>query len=268
MLISAPASTANLGSGFDCLGLALDLKFNVHIDDPQHTGPPTATRHPAQIAFSENGGDGPIYVSTDIPPGKGFGFSGAARVAGTAAALIQRSGSTNFSELLEATTELEGHADNVAASIYGGLTVVSDGQVVRLSPHKKFQILMWVPDSGTSTVASRQKLPKQVSFNDASQAIGKATLMVAAMITGNKSALLQACRDQLHQPKRLESAPQSVTALANALENGASAAWLSGSGPSIAILAEPHLTEHLQSCMPESGHTKSVAISRYGLQVS
>ena len=268
MLISVPASTANLGSGFDCLGLALDLKFNVHIDDPDYTGPATAVRHPAQVAFNKSGGSGPIYVSTDIPPGKGFGFSGAARVAGAAAALLQRSGSTNFSELLEATTKLEGHSDNVAASIYGGLTVVSDGRVVRLSPHQKFQILMWVPDAATSTVASRQKLPKHVSFADASQAIGKATLMVAAMVTGDKSALRTACKDQLHQPTRLEAAPQSVIALANALDNGASAAWLSGSGPSIAILAEPHLVEHLQSCMPESGHTKPVAISRYGLQVS
>ncbi|HAQ42852.1 MAG TPA: homoserine kinase, partial [Acidimicrobiaceae bacterium] len=117
--MTVPASSANIGPGFDCLAVALDLPFHLDVGESRGAAAKLEEQHPAFTAFRKAGGAGDLFSETSIPPGKGLGFSGAARVAGLAAASLQRSGSIRFPELLSGSGELEGHFDNVAASIYG-----------------------------------------------------------------------------------------------------------------------------------------------------
>ena len=124
--MTVPASSANIGPGFDCLAVALDLPFHLDVGEPRGEAAKLDDNHPATKSFMSGGGQGPLFGETLIPPGKGLGFSGAARVAGLAAASLQRSGSIHFADLLARSGELEGHSDNVAASIFGGVTANLD----------------------------------------------------------------------------------------------------------------------------------------------
>ena len=98
--MTVPASSANIGPGFDCLGVAIDLPFHLDIGEPQKPATELDHRHPATTAFRDAGGLGPLFAETQIPPGKGLGFSGAARVAGLAAASLQQSGAIQYPKLL------------------------------------------------------------------------------------------------------------------------------------------------------------------------
>jgi homoserine kinase len=245
--VSAPASSANLGPGFDCLGLALDLPFELVTATDVPAGSagfldlePT---HPASIAFVAAGGDpgAGLRWRSPIPPGRGLGFSGAARVAGGyLAALLDgldehsaRSGS------FRVAAELEGHPDNAAASAHGGFTVAAAGHVVSLPLPDGFSVLVWSPEAETSTDASRRVLPERVDFDDAVFSTGRAALWVAAVASGRPDALRAACQDRLHQPGRLAARPDAARVLEHLLGlDGVSAAWLSGSGPTVAALVE------------------------------
>ncbi len=268
MRVTVPASSANLGPGFDCLGLAIDIPFHLDVGEPrtEHSHPLGAA-HPAAVAFAAEGGEGSLFAESSIAPGTGMGYSGAARVAGLAAAHIQRSGSLNFSAVLAAATELEGHADNVAASLYGGVTVAAAGRVLRLAP-PDLSVVLWIPAGETSTDAARGSLPPTVGFDDAVHNIGRVALLVAALATGDHTALAAACEDRLHQQWRLQAAPGSAAALDAALTNGALAAWLSGSGPAVAALSRPSQAERIAGALPDGGHTKVVGTTRFGVRVS
>lgn len=150
MLVSAPGSSTNLGPGFDCLGLAVELPFLLSVGEPtpgrtMHEVEPT---HPAAVAFRDAGGDAGVRLwwSSPIPPGRGLGFSGAARVAGAFAALrcAGADTATARSEAFVVAAGLEGHGDNAAASAHGGLTVAVDRTVVRLDPPTGVALLAWV----------------------------------------------------------------------------------------------------------------------------
>lgn len=246
-LVSAPASSANLGPGFDTLGLALDLPFEVgfadDVDDATFlVAEPT---HPVTVAYLRAGGDqrrGLVWRSP-IPPGRGLGFSGAARVAGAYLGSIT-AGATDREAADRAfviAAELEGHADNAAASAYGGLCVAGEFGGVRVpTPARLFdelRVVVWSPDSTTSTNAARGQMPAEVSLQQSVHSIERTALWVAAMASGRTELLRAACVDELHQPSRLERAPQSATVLERLLDDPAVlAAWLSGSGPSVAAL--------------------------------
>lgn len=243
MIVSAPASSANLGPGFDCLGLALDLPFRFCDDDevPEgfHLAEPT---HPAAAAYVVAGGSAERTLSwlSPIPPGRGLGFSGAARVAGAFLA-HRRSG---FDEAgaqrgaMRVASMLEGHPDNAAPSTYGGFTVAVGERVISLALPDGIDVVVWSPEKSTSTDASRRTLPASVSLTDAAFSASRAALWVAAVASGDLAALRTACEDRLHQPARLAARPDSAAALDTLLgDEDVVAAWLSGSGPTVAALA-------------------------------
>ena len=268
MRVTVPASSANIGPGFDCLGVAIDLPFHLDIGEPQKPATELDHRHPATTAFRDAGGLGPLFAETQIPPGKGLGFSGAARVAGLAAASLQQSGAIQYPKLLIEAGTLEGHYDNVAASIYGSITATNNRSVVRLHCPADLSIVIWVPDSKTSTNVSRNRLPSSISFDAAVNAVGRSSVLVAAIAAGDFDAMRAACRDDLHQPTRLADAPESAKAITSALEHGAAAAWLSGSGPSVAAFVERDITQAVSMSFPESGHSKILEVAPYGISVS
>jgi homoserine kinase len=135
--------------------------------------------------------------------------------------------------------ELEGHADNAAASALGGLTVTTGELALRVPVALEVAVVVWIPDTSTSTKSSRAQLPLQVPFADAVFNLGHASLLVAALTTGRVDALAEATRDRLHQDRRLERVAGASEAVAAARDAGAWAVWLSGSGPSVAALAAP-----------------------------
>jgi homoserine kinase len=268
MRVTVPASSANIGPGFDCLAVALDLPFHLDVGEPQGEATKLDDNHPATKSFMDGGGEGPLFAETLIPPGKGLGFSGAARVAGLAAASLQRSGSIHFADLLMRSGELEGHSDNVAASIYGSVTATNENSIVRLKCPSQLDVVVWIPDGKTATDSSRNQLPASVSFEVATQALGRSSVLVAAIASGDLAAMRQCCVDDLHQPTRLAASPQSAQALKVALENGASAAWLSGSGPTIAAFVDSGDAEQLRQVLPGSGHSKILKVAPHGIYVS
>jgi homoserine kinase len=274
--VSVPASTANLGAGFDTLGIALSLRFEAGIVDSRQ--PANArlcdTNHPANVAFRQSGGSGNIWSHDRIPMGRGLGFSGAARVAGALLAIAQREGivAANSQEArlaaFRAAAELEGHADNAAASALGGFTVAAAGRAIRVPVAVHGSVVVWVPENTTSTKESRTKLAPTVSLADAVWNVSRSSLFVAALATGDTPALHDATQDRLHQDVRLAIVPDTKRAIRAAINAGAWAAWLSGSGPTMACLVDPALVDHVAASLPRNGHVHRLHIDATGPTVS
>jgi homoserine kinase len=272
LAVRVPGSSANLGPGFDALGLALDLHVEAGIGDAPDGTRSCDAHHPACIAFVESGGAGPVWMRTSIPMGRGLGYSAAARVAGACLAVAQRSGTAASGPLapddraavLELVTRLEGHADNAAASLYGGLVATAAGRVVPVTMGFEPAVVVWIPDITTSTDRSRTALPESVGFDDAAFNVGRTALLLAAMAAGDVAALRDATADRLHQDRRLGAVPGATDVLAAGLAAGAWCGWLSGSGPSVAFLCEPSMAPALAAALGPSGHTKVVAIAGAG----
>ena len=266
-----PASTANLGPGFDALGMALALYAEIGstADVPPRARVAGET-HPADIAFRRGGGEGPLWVRSPIPAGRGLGFSGAMRVGGLVAAWAQRNDgdpealSVARGSLLPLAIELEGHADNVAASLLGGVVATAAGHAVVVPLALEPAVVTWVPSFTTSTEKSRAALPRKVSFADAVFNVGRTALLVAALAAGDVVALAAATADRLHQDVRLVSTPASHEALAAGLAAGAWCGWLSGSGPTVALLCAPEDASGLAAALPTEGRAKILAVDHAG----
>ncbi len=262
MIISVPCSTANLGPGFDTLGMALSVTMDVEVG--AETLPAADETHSAMKAFRLGGGTGPLGVSTKIPPGKGLGYSGAGKVAGFAAAAIQAGSDLDDARdyIFGQAAEAEGHPDNAAPSAYGGLTVACAGRVLRVPVAGQLRVVVWIPDTETSTDASRATLPAMVSHADATFNVSRTAMLVGGLATGDLDAVAVACDDRLHQPYRLEAVPETAQALHLARHAGAIAAWLSGSGPTMACLVRPDDVDAVVRDLPTtSAHVKVLEIA-------
>jgi homoserine kinase len=275
--VRVPASSANMGPGFDALGMALSLYLDAGVVDSEANVPADARivddHHPTTIAFRFNGGEGRLWVRGSIPMGRGLGYSGAARVAGVVAAQVQREGSDEAvlvgarRHLLHVCTELEGHPDNVAASLVGGVTASSGGEVVRLPLAIDPAVLVWVPDTQTSTEKSRTSIPAHIALADVVFNIGHTALLMGALASGDVSVLRQATQDRLHQDRRLEAAPTSKAALEAALATDAWCAWLSGSGPTIALLCDRGAAAEIARRLPTDGRVHELSIDLHGARI-
>jgi homoserine kinase len=274
-LVRVPASSANLGAGFDVLGMALTLHAEIGCGDAPDGALDADERHPATIAFRRLGGDGALWVRSPIPMGRGLGFSGAVRVGGAAAAVVQRAGREALAdpelrtEVLTAASELERHADNAAASLEGGVVIAAGGHVTRVPMAFDPAVVVWVPDATTtSTDHSRTRLAETVDRADAVFNLGRVAMFVAACASGDSGALRAATEDRLHQSTRLAHVPDAEAAMRAGLEAGAWAAWLSGSGPTVAMFCESGRADEIAGMLPESGHVKQLRIDHEGATVT
>jgi len=246
VIVTAPGSSANLGPGFDCLALAVELPLLLSDTEPAekafHRAEPN---HPASVAHAAADGSAEtLWWRSPIPPGRGLGFSGAARVAGAFMARLERGDDVVDARdrAFAVAAELEGHAENAAASAYGDFVVASAGHVGRLRFPEGADLVVWSPPSSTSTVASRRSLPARVPLDDAVANVGAAAAWVAAVATGDLRGLRAASADRLHQPTRLEARPDVAVVFAElSARADVHAVWLSGSGPSVAALADSTL---------------------------
>jgi homoserine kinase len=276
VIVRVPASSANLGPGFDALGMALTRYLELGLDgadgpggEPGEEVRPAADGHPAVRAFRLLGGTGQVWVRSSIPMGRGLGFSGSARVAGLVAAMAQREGPgfdplDAAEELLHVATALEGHADNIAPSIFGGVVAAAGGHAVRVPLPFDPCVVVWIPASTTSTDQSRAALSVAVPFTDAVFNVGRTALLVAALAAGDVHALRTATEDRLHQDQRLELTPASRAALEMALAAGAWCGWLSGSGPTIATLCSPERSDAVAAALPDGGRAEILRIDHAG----
>jgi homoserine kinase len=246
--IRVPASTSNLGPGFDCLGLALDLPFVVELQtDAASPGVFfVGTRPPSDNLFRaalRRGGGVPartrLEVQSHIPLARGLGSSGAAIVAGLLAARFAAGDAApRLDAVLDAALALEGHPDNLAASVHGGLVAsVADGDTVRamrLPLDPAWSLVLVIPDRGVETAPARALLPDAVPRADAVHNLQRLAFLIGALQAGAADRLRYGLADRLHQDLRLGLVPGLRDALAAlATEPGCAGAALSGSGPTL-----------------------------------
>ncbi|MFW2382398.1 MAG: hypothetical protein ACN4GZ_11610 [Acidimicrobiales bacterium] len=250
--VRAPASTANLGPGFDVLGLALNRY--VFAND-EGDGDLCWPDHIARIAFEMAGGTGDIWFRFDVPPGRGLGFSAAARAAGAGLAYAQKGWDAQRlqEDAYVIVERLEGHGDNAAPAAFGGIHVIVDNENHRLATDFPGELMLWVPhDSSTSTDENRAGMSSTVDRSDAVYNLGRLGLLVASLYEADVDLLHKATEDRLHQPNRFIQQPGSKAAYDAAKAAGA-AAWLSGSGPSVAIVAAPGHSARVAAGLPSVG---------------
>lgn len=256
------ATTANLGPGFDCLGLALDIENRVRFTE---TNKNFADKNnmiymAAKKIFDIAGKTMPkidIEQQIGIPVCRGLGSSAACIAAGCIAGNIMSGANLSLDELIEIGTEMEGHPDNIVPAFLGGFTVSSmdEGKVVyfRQTAYEGFKYAVMYPEYTLPTSQARAVLPKEIAFKDGVFNVGKASLFTAAMISGDGELLKYACKDKLHQPYRKSLVPGFDDITDTALSLGALASFLSGAGPTIiAILPkdekgfEAEMKDHLK----------------------
>jgi homoserine kinase len=264
--VRVPASSANVGPAFDALAVALDIHVEVFADADN----PAPETHPAVRAFRNAGGEGPLGVHSRFPGGRGLGFSAAARVAGLLAVQAQqgRSPREARAETLRIATELEGHADNAAAAIYGGVVAVAGRHVVRVPLARELAVVVWIPEGETATASARRLLPEQVAFDDAVFNVGRTALLVAALAAGAVDTLRIATEDRLHQTRRLGRVRDTHAAIEAMLDAGAFGAWLSGSGPSAAAFVDPNDGDRIAAALPPEGRALVIDIDDQGATIS
>jgi homoserine kinase len=272
--VRAPASSANLGAGFDVLGMALNLYADCGLGDAPNNAQQLDEHHPGRIAFEALGGTGPMWMRCDIPMARGLGFSGAARVAAAALAVVQSDGGDGLAErsaeILSYTTELEGHGDNVAASLHGGVTAFVEGDSVSIPIGPTMAdatFVAWVPDVTTSTDKSRQALGPTVDRADAVHNIGRTIQFVMAFVNDDPTLLAAGTVDRMHQSVRLPGVPGANDALDAGLAAGAWAGWLSGSGPTVGFMSSSRDAPAVAAVLPKSGHTKLLSIDTLGCRI-
>jgi homoserine kinase len=171
-------------------------------------------------------------------------------------------------EARDRASELEGHADNAAASALGGLVSVAGDVAVRVPIALDASVVLWIPDGETSTRTSRTQLPDHVPFADAVFNIGRAATLVAALASGDAPALRVATQDRMHQERRFDRVPSSRAALDAMIAAGAWGAWLSGSGPTVAGLCEPGDAPAIAAALPSGGRGIISAIDRAGVRLT
>ncbi|MEE9538191.1 MAG: homoserine kinase [candidate division NC10 bacterium] len=295
--IRLPASTANLGSGFDVLGLALGLYNTIEMETTsrgvevtvegegaerlQGEGKRSLVVRAAEAAFAHLGVTPPglkVHLRNEIPLKRGLGSSGTACLGGIIGAAELTGRPLSPQEILKLALPLEGHPDNITPSLVGGLTAscLSEGEVryVKIPLPEAITVVAVIPEQQLSTAEARRALPRQVPFADAVHNVSRVALLVGAMVAGDLSLLDEATRDRLHQPYRAKLLPGMEEVLEVARRGGALAAFLSGAGSTVVALVNQG-AETVGAEMAEAwariglrAEVKVLAIDREGIQLS
>lgn len=295
--IRIPATSANMGPGFDCLGIALNLYNEISVT-------------PSETNKIRIQGEGSIELSTDdenlifrsakvffetigkpvqkmnidcinrIPLARGLGSSGAATLGGLIAANVIEGNPLPNQELLQLAVQIEGYPDNVTAGLLGGC------QIAIHSGHRKEvitsevpimgnpSVVIFIPESQMPTEHARAILPKQIDREDAIFNLGRVALLINSLGTGRWQDLQPAMEDRLHQPYRTELLPGLKSVIATATDTGAIGAFLSGAGSTITAIAidnEQQIAQSMEQSAKEEGllgTTQILAIDKTGTQVT
>ena len=246
--VRVPASSANLGPGFDVLAAALGVYMELEVEETGRFGIRTdlpiardrrnlcvrgfATLRPVDgLSFT---------ISSDIPLSGGLGTSAAAFVAGLAAADALNGGGA---DLLAEAASLEGHPDNAAAALLGGFVVCAGTRAERIDPPPGLAAVLVVPDRAVRTAKARAALPPEVPLADAVFNVARSSLLVLGLARGDLDLVARGLGDRLHQPRRASLFPRSMELIEAAPSLGALGATVSGAGPSVLVWARAEEAE-------------------------
>ena len=239
-VVRVPASSANLGPGFDCMAAAVGLhlqlevretgQFSVETDLPVARGCENLCVRAFEALHPADGFT--FQIASDIPLSGGLGSSAAAIVAGLMAAdhLFELD-----ADLLALATELEGHPDNVAAALNGGFVICADGTATRFDPPTGLEAIAVVPEQSVRTQAAREALPEEVPFSDAVYNVAHTALLTLGLARGDWDLVARGLHDRLHQSRRAPLFPRSYELALRAPELGALGATISGAGPTVLV---------------------------------
>lgn len=290
VVVSVPATSANLGPGFDSLGLALELRDRIHaevIDGDleitvagagAHSVPLSADHlvHRAmQRAFDAMDSGTPgvrLHCDNAIPHGRGLGSSSAAIVSGIVAARALVAGGSLVMDddaVLQLAAEIEGHPDNVAPALFGGFTIAyPDGgryAVAQAAVDPRVRVVVFVPPHPVETSTSRGLLPESVPHADAARNAGRTALLVAAM-SRQPELLLAATEDRLHQDYRESAMPASLDLMRGLRADGVPAV-ISGAGPSVLAFTDDGSYEALVASVPDGWQAHALAVDHDGARL-
>lgn len=262
IIVRVPATTANIGPAFDCMGIALNLYTTVQFDVLTASNPNTLHITGCDPAFANtenliyqafirtvNAIHQPIpsialHIDSDIPVSRGLGSSAACIVAGVMAANALHGSPLTMQKMLEIATQLEGHPDNVAPALFGNLCLsMMDEQTksihtITCDVSSNIQFCALIPNHTLSTSQARAVLPNTIPFSNAIHNIGRSLLVLKSLEQGNHTLLSTAMSDKLHEPFRKSLIPDYETIKTLAKQEGKGAFFLSGAGPTLMYVGE------------------------------
>ena len=279
--IHIPATTANLGPGFDCLGLALDLwntiTFSQNVSSFQITikgeGENALPKDETNLIFQSakkladaSGKSLPenlhIFCQNNIPAASGLGSSASAVICGLIGAKRILNIDISNNELLQIAAQIEGHADNAAACLFGGLVLVlSEFDTLHIF-HQKIQpitAVIAVPDYSLSTVSAREVLPEKVRLEEAVYNISHTVALMQVFREGKYESLKETMKDKLHQVHRLPLLPGAEYAMQSACTTGAFGSSLSGAGPGVIAFTTRKLAQTVGDAMQSAYQQSSIS---------
>jgi homoserine kinase len=248
-LVRVPASSANLGPGYDAMAAAMAMHLELEVEeagefsfDPGGLEVPTGRDNLIVRAFeSLRPADGIAFrLRSEIPLTRGLGSSSAAIVAGLFSADHLYELALSKEEMLARATELEGHPDNVAAAIYGGFVVCGEGPdgvptAARFDPPEELEGIVVIPPDEVSTERAREAIPAEVPLADAVANVSAAAMLVLGLRSADLDLLARGLEDRIHQPRRRVLYPRSMEIVDAARELGALGATISGAGPTVLV---------------------------------
>jgi homoserine kinase len=275
-LVRVPASSANLGPGYDALAVALSLHLELEVTETGtfavETDLAVATdrRNLAVRAFERlhPADDFTFTIRSDIPLTGGLGSSAAATVAGLLAAdsLFELD-----ADLLPLATELEGHPDNAAAALLGGFVICADETAERFDAPAGLETVLVVPPDPVRTRDARAALPEAVPMADATFNVAHAALLTLGLSRGDWDLVARGLADRLHQPHRAHLYPRSMEIVAQARELGALGATISGAGPTVLVWSHYEQTgavvERLRGVVDEDVLVMRATLETHGADV-
>jgi homoserine kinase len=281
--VCVPATSANLGPGFDCVGIALNLYNELYFYPKEEKNIPCGTTllrqgslaHRGMELVAERVGQKVpklnIAIKTVVPRSRGLGSSATLTVAGLVAANLLSEANLKEEEIISLATKLEGHPDNAAPALVGGLVISvtsTEGiKYIKVKPQSSLQVIVAVPDFKLATVAARKVLPAVVPHQDAVFNTGRFGLLMTSFLTGNYELLKPAMEDRLHQPYRLSLVPGLKEVMSAAISKGALGSCLSGAGPSVLAFCNQH-ADLLRKVMEDTWQEYGVSAKTYLLEIS
>jgi homoserine kinase len=238
-MVRVPASSANLGPGYDVLAAALSLSLELEVEETgqffvhsETPGIPNDRTNLCVRAFEAlRPADGIAFqIRSQIPPAAGLGSSAAAIVAGLSAAdhLYELD-----APIFQLACDMEGHPDNVAAALYGGFVICDGDEPTHLDPPPGLEAVLAIPPERVPTAEARAAMPQDVPLEDAVDNVASASVLMLGLARDDFSLIGRGLRDRLHQPRRRDLYPRSMELLEQAEQLGAVGATISGAGPAV-----------------------------------
>jgi homoserine kinase len=272
--VQVPASTSNLGPGFDCLGVALRLYNFVTIVRGDQGRSPRLVSEAARLFFKESRARSfPFFceIQVDVPSARGLGGSATIRL-GVLYGLNRLAGNPlDRSSIFQLCARLEGHPDNAAPSSFGGFTVVRGENVQRFEVDPRLYFILLIPDFEIETAKARNVLPSKIKWTDAVESCANACAITAAFASRDYEKLHGAFTDHLHQPFRQRLIPFLPRVVTAAEKTGALGAFLSGSGSTIAAVTLQSPKKVASAMLRAAGSTSAQTIittaDHHGVQI-